>query len=120
MELEDTNKESKIDTKAEVIMQDFVVMPDESIDIKIDLNFLVNIYKNVNISVINNININENQKQEYYSMVIYFVKPGDTLWNIAKKFKSTVEDISKINEIDNENKINIGDELFIPRYVGNN
>ena len=76
--------------------------------------------KNVNISVINNININENQKQEYYSMVIYFVKPGDTLWNIAKKFKSTVEDISKINEIDNENKINIGDELFIPRYVGNN
>lgn len=119
MEVEGLNKEYKINAKIESVMQDFVVMPDESIDIKIDLNFLINIFKNVDLSIINNITLDENQNQEMYSMVIYFVKPGDTLWNIAKKFRSTVDDIIKINEIDNENKINIGDELFIPRYASN-
>ena len=117
IEIEGINKESKISTKIDVIMQDFVIMPDESIDIKIDLNFLIDCFNNINISVINSINISESKNQDIYSIIIYFVKPGDTLWNIAKKFKSTVQNILTINEIDDENKINVGDELFIPRYV---
>ena len=51
-------------------------------------------------------------------MVIYFVKQGDTLWSIAKKFKSTVEDIAKVNDIENANKISVGQRLYIPRYCG--
>ena len=119
IEIEGINIESKINTKIEVIMQDFVVMPDESIDMKIDLNFLISIFKNINISVINSIKLDENQNKEIFSMIIYFVKSGDTLWNIAKKFRSTVEEICKINEIEDKSKIKMGDELFIPRYVQN-
>ena len=50
-------------------------------------------------------------------MTIYFVKPGDSLWKIAKRFKSTVNEIANINEIENENMINIGDKLYIPRAI---
>ena len=50
-------------------------------------------------------------------MIIYFVKPNDTLWNIAKKFRSTVEDIVRVNNIEDENKIYPGQQLFIPKYV---
>ena len=50
-------------------------------------------------------------------MVIYFVKQCDTLWKIAKKFRSTVQDIMKVNEIENENNIYPGEQLFIPKYV---
>lgn len=120
MEVQGITKNSKIDTKIEITTQDFVIMPDESIDIKIDLNFLLNVFKNVDINVINDINIDENENQDLYSVVIYFVKPGDTLWQIAKKFKSTVENIAKMNGIEDINKINVGDELFIPRYVRSN
>ena len=49
-------------------------------------------------------------------MVIYFVKPGDTLWNIAKKFGSTVEAIVRVNGIEDVNNLTIGRQLFIPRY----
>ena len=49
-------------------------------------------------------------------MVIYFAKPGDTLWKIAKMFKSTVEDIAKINKIENHDKISVGQQLYIPRF----
>ena len=45
-------------------------------------------------------------------------KEGDTIWKIAKTFKSTVDEIARINGIENENKLNIGQQLFIPRYNG--
>ena len=118
IEIEGITKDSKINNNVEVIMQDFVIMPDDSIDLKIDLCFNLDIFKNIDISVINNIDLIEEQKGESYSIIIYFVKPGDTLWKIAKKFKSTVDNIMKMNEIQDENNINIGDELFVPKYNG--
>lgn len=116
IEIDGISKQTKVNMNVEVTMQDFVVLPDESIDIKIDLLFLVNIFKNVNLSVINSIQLDENQGIENNSIVIYFVKPGDTLWSIAKKFKSTVKNIMEINKLEDENKICVGDELFIPKY----
>jgi len=117
MDAEGVKKDCKLNTAVEVILQDFVVMPDASIDIKIDLNFIIDISKNVDISLINNIEVQENNEQEFHSIIIYYVKPKDTIWQIAKKFKSTVGDICKMNDIEDENTINVGDQLYIPRYV---
>lgn len=65
---------SRIDTKLEVTMQDFVIMPDQSIDIKIDLQFVVNSFKSEELHVIQEINIEENRENEKYSIIIYFTK----------------------------------------------
>ena len=59
----------------------------------------------------------EVEEKEEHSIIIYFVKPGDTLWNIAKRYKSTVENIKQINNIEDEDKIEVNQQLFIPRYV---
>lgn len=111
------NPSSSIETNIEITMQDFVVMPDENIDVKIDLEFLVNLSNNQQLQVIEEINEDETRKDERYSLIIYFVKPGDTLWKIAKKFRSTVSNIAKMNGIEDENKINIGQQLFIPTAI---
>ena len=95
-------------------MQDFVVMPDESVDIKVDLNFRVEASSSQTINVIQEINIEENRESERYSIIIYFVKKDDTLWKIAKRFRSTVDSIVALNGIEDENKIQIGEQLFIP------
>ena len=49
-------------------------------------------------------------------MIIYFVKPNDTLWKIAKRFQSTIEDIARVNNLEDPNKLSIGQQLFIPRF----
>ena len=72
--------------------------------------------KNERINIIEQINADDESRIETYSMVVYFVKPSDTLWEIAKKFSSTIEDIAKINDIGDINKIQVGQQLFIPRY----
>lgn len=108
---------SKVNTQMEIIMQDFVILPDQSIQSKIDIQFIAEISTKQSISVIDNISIEESKLEEKYSLVIYFVKPGDSLWKIAKKFRSTVEAIAKVNDIENENKINVGEQLFIPMTI---
>ncbi len=106
-----------IDTELEVINQDFVVGVDGSIDAKIDLEFRLNMSNTIKINIMDEVNIDEKRDKQIYSMVIYFVKPGDTLWEIAKKFRSTVSDIARVNNIEDVNKITPGQQLFIPKYV---
>lgn len=57
------------------------------------------------------------EKEDCYSLVIYFIKKDDTLWKIAKKFKTTVDEIVKVNNIENPDNIQIGKKLYIPRVV---
>lgn len=47
----------------------------------------------------------------------YVVQPGDTLTKISKRFNTTVEDIVKINNIKDPNKINVGERIFIPNNL---
>ena len=111
------NSNSRINTKVNILNSDFVVMPDESIDVKVDLEFLVYSSRNEDINVIEDIEIEENRDTNKYSLVIYFTKKGDTLWKIAKKFRSTVDAIASLNGIEDENKIGIGEKLFIPMSI---
>ena len=107
-------QEFKAITRTEIISQDFVIMPDENIDIKIDLQFIVDTFKKEEINVIQEVNIEEDRNIERYSIIIYYVKSGDTLWKIAKRFRSTVDAIATLNGIEDVNNLQIGQQLFIP------
>lgn len=48
--------------------------------------------------------------------LIYVVKPGDTMYRIAKGFNMELKDLLKVNpHIANPDAINVGDKLFIPK-----
>ena len=81
------------------------------------MNFETLTYRNVEIPAINNITEEIEDDLEDYSVIIYVVKDGDTLWKIAKKHGSTVDDIVRVNGIENPDKINIGEKIYIPKYV---
>lgn len=67
------------------------------------------------ISVLDDITEGENAEKPEYSMVVYFVKPKDTIWKIAKNFKVSMQSIIDSNNLENPDKINIGDRLYIVR-----
>ena len=117
IECQGVSPTSNLITRIDVQNQDFVVMPDGSIESNIELKINGDISKMMEVKVIDNIEVLENNEENIYSIVVYFVKPGDTLWNIAKKFKSTIKAIASVNGIEDENKINVGQQLFIPKFV---
>jgi len=111
-------EKSNIETLLKIKQNDFVIR-DGIIEITIGVEFNVSEQKNKVISMIEEIKMEENKKCDNYSMIIYFTKPGDSLWKIAKKFRSTVEDIAQVNDIENPEKINVGQQLYIPRFCKN-
>ena len=45
---------------------------------------------------------------------IYTVKKGDSLWLISKKYNTTVDELTKLNNLTNIN-LQIGDQLLVPK-----
>jgi spore germination protein len=47
-------------------------------------------------------------------MFIYLVRPGDTLWSIAKKFNVSLQELIDLNQLPDNNKLVPGMALLIP------
>ena len=69
--------------------------------LQLKLNMNVNISSNeeMEINSIRNIEIVNEELPNMPSIVIYYVKDGENLWNIAKKFQTTITEIKEINEL---------------------
>lgn len=106
-----------VETNLEIGEQNFVVKSAGDVVIEIDAILDINMYQNRTLEIIDDIELSEIRNSEDYSLIIYIVKPGDTLWNIAKKLNSTVDDIVKANGIEDRNVINVGQKLYIPKYI---
>lgn len=53
-------------------------------------------------------------KEKQASIIIYVISKGDTLWNLAKKYSTTVAELVTMNNIDNPDVIIEGEKLIIP------
>lgn len=106
----------KTDTNIEISSQEFLNQAGV-VSVNLDLNFETNSYRSASIPVINDITTQDEDDMQDYSVIIYVVKAGDTLWKIAKRFGSTVDDIVRVNGIERPDRINVGEKIYIPRYV---
>ena len=113
-EIEGLNPESRVNLEIVPKTQEFLV-DNMDIEVRVDLEVNINSYNLETVSVIDNIQELENSDENPYSMIIYFVKQGDTLWRIAKKYKSTIKDIVRVNNIENPDSLEAGMQLFIPK-----
>ena len=120
VEVPDLEANYSLNTSIDIARQDFVVDANGMVNTNLSLEFNIDVSKTLSINIIDQIELKEQRNKEIYSIIIYFVKEGDSLWNIAKRFRSTVEDIARVNNIEDENKIYPGQQLFVPRYVYTN
>lgn len=100
----------------EIKQKDFIIQDSGDVQCNIDMETDTNMYRTANINIIDSVQENGEREEQDYSIVMYIVKKGDTLWNIAKMFGSTVDSIARVNGIENPDEINIGQKLFIPKF----
>ena len=109
---ESLNTNSNIEIKS----KDFIIQDDGDINCNIDAQTEISMYRIANINMIDNIEEGGEREEQDYSIVIYIVKKGDTLWEIAKEFGSTVDGIARVNGIENRDLIIPGQKLYIPKF----
>ena len=120
-----SNNNSGIDTKryslpfTHNVDDEFIITSYGMVDCKVNLEFETKMHEDANINLIDEINMTEDTNNSNPSMVIYIVKEGDTIWEIAKKYKTTMQEIININNLDNGDEIFVGEKLFIPRFYMN-
>ncbi len=100
----------------EVQNQDFIVQDGGIVTANIDMQMNTNLSQNSNLNVMDEIQTNGEREEQDYSIIMYIVKKDDTLWKIAKQFGSTVDDIVRVNGIEDESKIYPNQKIYIPNY----
>lgn len=56
----------------------------------------------------------DEKKEKKASITIYVVGTGDTLWQLAKKYNTTMEELIKLNDMENPEELKCGEKLIIP------
>ncbi len=52
-------------------------------------------------------------EKEMPGFVLYTIREGDTLWKIARKYRTTIDSIAKINSIDSNGALQPGMKLLV-------
>ena len=112
------DENASVDTRIKILNKNFDLKTNGDIDCSVDLEAVSEFTQKTYMNIIDNIEIHDiiENINDYDSLVIYIVQQGDSLWKIAKKFRNTVENIAKINGIENPNQIQAGQKIYIPKF----
>lgn len=91
---------------------------DRQIELKFVMTIAVRIFNQEFVDVVTKVDeipLDEIGMAVKPSMIVYYIQNGDTLWGIAKKYLTTVNDLLKVNNIDGPDSLAVGQQLLIPR-----
>ena len=89
----------------------------EEMDVKAVLTFSTTVFHKTPVTMIGEVRVealNPDIQSALPGMVIYFVKKGDNLWNIGKKYYVPVEKIRELNNLESD-EVKAGQKLLIVR-----
>lgn len=92
-----------------------IVQSVQDLDIRVKLEVNTTVEEVEKLNIIKNIIDDELDLTNLDSINIYIVKQDDNLWNIAKKYKTSVDKIVKTNDIVDPNAISVGQKILVIR-----
>ena len=86
-----------------------------TIGIKAIITSVVDVFKSFKKACITSIDEKEEEMpSKKASLTIYVVQRGDTIWDLAKKYNSTISELVNINDFENPEDIIVGEKIIIP------
>ena len=115
VEIKGLNINSVLETSCKVEKAGISMLSDKEIEIAVTLLIDAKAYEKTETQIINDIVESSIPRPLPASIVIYIVQEGDSLWEIAKRYNTTVEAIMSVNEIENMDLIYPGEKILILR-----
>ena len=86
-----------------------------AVSVRATVGLNIKAYYKINKNYIKDVNEGVGEvKEKKASVTIYVVDEGETLWDLAKKYNTTVAELEKLNDLNEEENIKPGCKLIIP------
>ncbi len=102
---ENINEFSRAEVKLVPVSCSYNLASDNSIEAKTELKITGEVTGTMNVSCITDLNIDENEsvkKNSNYALKLYFADENEDLWEIAKKYGTSVSAIIEENDIEDD------------------
>jgi hypothetical protein len=96
------------------------MLSEREVELRFLLNFTAKVVDNNKADIITDIEFTETDRAELDKMAaiaVYIVQPGDSLWDIAKRYNAGFEELSELNEISDPDAIYPGQKLVVVKKV---
>lgn len=79
----------------------YTVMGDNTLSLAIEPQLTASIYENKTVKLLSNIYEDDSvtEKPRSSSIVLYFADKGETLWDIARRYNSSIDEIKALNNV---------------------
>lgn len=98
----------------------YILKSDRDVEVRVTLKASGKIISEKAVDIISDISINSEsplKKQEQPGIVIYFADENEPLWDVAKRYNTTCEEIAQVNDIDEDTLLKKRQRLLIPKRL---
>lgn len=116
IEARGASEDMQADVRADISHIGVNMLSDREAEIRLALNTDTVVTEYIKLPIIKDIEVlppDLNRLDNIASITIYTVQKGDTLWKLAKRFNTTVDELVAANDIENPDLIYPGDRLII-------
>ena len=109
------SSEALCDLKLQIDSFSYNIVSSDEIDLRINLSYKIIIKNHISQEIVQDIECDKtNCNYEKHGITVFFCDGNENLWDIAKKYKTTVKDIALANELDDNIVVKKGMKLLIP------
>ncbi len=103
------------EVKTDIISLAYNIINAGQMELRITMDIKIRLKRPVEDKVLSNITVvSENACRQRDGIVIYFCDNNEKVWDIAKKYRTTVDEIMDANELSSEEDVRRGTKLLIP------
>lgn len=114
------HSDSVLDVKLSMIHSGYVLNSEKDIDIRINLHGSYKVLCEDKKRILSDISLYEDEilkKENQSGITIYFADDKEKLWDVAKRFSTTVEEIAEVNNLDADAVLTSRQQLLIPKRI---
>ena len=119
IEIKGASSEMHVNVDVSIDHSSFNLLSGAETEIRFQISFNAQVVEEQEVHVINHIDFEDMDMgllDSMASMTVYIVQPGDTLWTIAKRYNTPIDELMTINELDGH-LIYPGQKLLILKKV---
>lgn len=100
----------------EIVSSGYTIIGSNNMELRVDLSINAPIYECNDMQLIVDLNVDESRLKEKRSrgaLTIYFASGDETVWDIARKYNASVDEVMQINELEGE-ALEEGKMILVP------